>query len=120
MTVIAEKLREPGDPKPDRATFKTIEQKHFSHPLDFDRGVTGKTLKNGGTIWMYDDTPGVFLDGRGQEVSSELARDAGWDVETLAIERLRRERISQAQSSVFAKMEKMRAQVARNEEMKKR
>jgi hypothetical protein len=38
-------------------------------------------------IVMYYDTPGVYYDGIGNVVSDELAAQAGYDVEKLAIER---------------------------------
>jgi hypothetical protein len=64
--------------------------------IDYDRGVRIRTVPNMGMdIFMYKDAPGVYLNAYGTEVTLELAKLAGFDVERLGKLRLRQERMAQ-------------------------
>lgn len=61
--------------------------------IDLDRGVHQRIdLGTGMDIYMYVDTPGVYLTLHGTEVDVELARRAGFPVE----EQLKKRRVQQA------------------------
>src|SRR5690554_3858011 len=50
--------------------------------IDLDRGVLiRKHETTGTTIYMYFDTPGVYLNAHGGKVSEALAKQAGFDVD---------------------------------------
>lgn len=50
--------------------------------IDVDRGVSRKTIREtGGWISMYKNQPGLYLDAKSNEVSDELARLVGFDVD---------------------------------------
>lgn len=70
--------------------------------IDFDRGVHVRTntLVGGVQIYMYVDSPGVYYDAFGHEVSEELAEGAGFDVENLRKKRLLAERRAQALKTI--------------------
>ncbi len=70
--------------------------------IDVDRGVMiRKDHKFGIEVFMYKDTPGVFLDAHGKEVSAALAKRAGYDIERLITER----KIAEAKKKAFADIE---------------
>lgn len=65
--------------------------------IDYDRGVIIKTHNASGMdVYMYADTPGVFLNAFGTEVDEKLAKEAGYDVDRLSREKVKRERIAAA------------------------
>lgn len=71
--------------------------------IDLNRGVM--IQKHGATgmdVFMYIDTPGVYLNAHGNPVPEEVAAAAGFDVDGLARERRRRERMSEAQRLIDA------------------
>lgn len=50
--------------------------------IDLNRGVTKRShAATGVDVYMYKDTPGEYLDGHGNKVSLNLAKEAGFDVE---------------------------------------
>lgn len=72
--------------------------------IDGDRGVTiRKDRKTGVEIFMYKDTPGVFLNAYGVEVSPKLAKIAGFPVEELLVQRKKREAVDSAMAKIEAK-----------------
>lgn len=63
--------------------------------IDYDRGVRIRTIPDlGMDVFMYKDTPGVYLNAYGTEVSLDLARLAGFDVDRLGKLRTRNERVA--------------------------
>lgn len=71
--------------------------------IDYDRGVSiREDPKTGVQVFMYKDTPGVYLDVFGHEVSEELAKAASFDVENLSKARQRRERMAAAMAAIAA------------------
>lgn len=72
-----------------------------SKNIDYNRGVLKKVHnKLGVDVYMYKDTPGVYLNAYGTEVSEALAAEAGFDIETLGRARLKRERMAQAMAAI--------------------
>lgn len=73
--------------------------------IDYNRGVTKKIHpKNHIAVFMYKDSPGVFLNAFGTEVDNSLAGECGFDVDKLCKEKLKRERIQQVTAMVEAEM----------------
>lgn len=73
--------------------------------IDYDRGVHITTHQATGIdIFMYVDDPGVYLNAHGGNVSEELAREAGYDVEKLAKERTKKSRKDQALKMIDAEL----------------
>lgn len=71
------------------------------HNISYKRGVVKKIHpKTGVGVYMYKDTPGVYLNAFGTEVSEELAAEAGFDVKNLGLARLKRERMAQAMQAI--------------------
>lgn len=69
--------------------------------IDYDRGVIINTHPGTGMdIYMYVDSPGFFLTAHAKPVPDELAKQAGYDVEKLAKERLRKSRREQALTAI--------------------
>lgn len=65
--------------------------------IDYSRGVTiRKHMGTGVDVIMYKDTPGVYLSWHGTKVSEVMAKEAGFPVEILGREKLRRERLDAA------------------------
>lgn len=69
--------------------------------LEIGRPKAWRIHKNGMQIYMYKDNPGVFLDVHGNEVSSRLAKEVGFDVDHLLQERA----IIERKAAVFAEIE---------------
>ena len=71
--------------------------------IDLNRGVTIRRQPTTGVqVFMYKDTPGVFLNAHGTEVSPEMAKSSGFDTETLLKDKLKRERMAVAMSTIEA------------------
>lgn len=69
--------------------------------IDYDRGVIIKTVANiGMDVFMYKDTPGVYLTAQGKEVPEVLAAQAGYDVEHHRKMKERAERLAMAAEAV--------------------
>lgn len=60
-----------------------VERKLIPQPQG---GIQMRLGPGGMAVYMYNDAPGVFLNERGARVSEGLARQAGFDVDTLARE----------------------------------
>lgn len=63
--------------------------------IDLNRGVTKRKHYTGGDVYMYKDVPGVYLNVYGEEVSEKLAKQCGFPVERLALERERRGKVAE-------------------------
>jgi len=68
--------------------------------IDYDRGVMKRIHPSGISVYMYVDTPGVYLNAFGSEVAEEMAKTAGFDVGILAKKRLKNERMAAAMSAI--------------------
>lgn len=64
--------------------------------LDLDKGVFLRFTHDGIGVAMYAEQPGVFYNEHGHEVSSEIAKSAGFDTPVLLKERRKRELMAQA------------------------
>lgn len=75
--------------------------------IDLDRGVHSRTAPdNGGMeIYMYVDTPGVYLSAHGTEVPIALAEAAGFPVAEHMKKRRLKEALEAARNEVLAKMQ---------------
>ena len=73
--------------------------------VDYNRGLTKKIhLKTGVDVYMYKDTPGVYLNAYGTPVTEDFAKEAGFDTVTYGKEKLKRERIAQVTAMVEAEL----------------
>lgn len=70
--------------------------------IDRGRGCTIRFHGSGFRVVMYKDAPGVYYDERGGEVSEKIAAQAGFDVEALRREKLKRRRLAEYQAQVEA------------------
>jgi len=69
--------------------------------IDYDRGVIINTHRlSGMDVFMYVDDPGKFLTAHGATVYDKIAREAGYDVDKLAKDRMKKERKSQAMAMI--------------------
>lgn len=73
--------------------------------IDYDRGVMKRTHGLGLDIYMYLDTPGHYLNAHATEVSAELAKQAGFETETLGRKRLLNERLHEANEKIRAELD---------------
>lgn len=73
--------------------------------IDYDRGVIISQHKASGMdVFMYVDTPGVYLNAFGAPVSDQLAKEAGYDVEKFGKDKLKRERMAKAMTAIEAEL----------------
>lgn len=73
--------------------------------IDYNRGVLKKIEpKTHVAVYMYKDTPGVFLNAFGSEVSPELARACGFEVDKLLKLKLKGERMAHAMALIEQEM----------------
>lgn len=69
--------------------------------IDYDRGVIIRSHAiSGMDVYMYVDEPGRYLTAHGTEVPEQIAKEAGYDVEKLAKDRVRKERKIQATEAI--------------------
>ncbi len=79
--------------------------------IDLNRGVTIKAdPSSGARVYMYKDTPGVFLNDHGHEVADSLASRAGFATKDLKRQRLKREAIATASAEIEAEFESEKAE----------
>lgn len=71
--------------------------------IDYDRGVIINVhAASGMDVFMYADDPGVFLNAHGGEVKDFIAKEAGYDIEKLAKDKLKKSRKAQASAMIEA------------------
>lgn len=70
--------------------------------IDRNRGCTIKMHASGFRVVMYKDAPGHYYDERGEAVAERMAEQAGFDVEGLRRERIKKERLAAYQAQVEA------------------
>lgn len=81
--------------------------------LDLDRGVTKRKHPNGFVVAMYKDVPGQFMDVNGDPLDEELARQAGFDTETLSKERMKNEKMQEARQQIEKEFESQSEEIER-------
>ena len=73
--------------------------------IDYDRGVHIRTHHSTGVdVYMYVDTPGVYLSQHGTPVSEDMARQAGFPVDEQVKARELQRRLKAAHEAVYAEM----------------
>lgn len=74
--------------------------------VDYDRGVIINNHPGSGMdVYMYVDEPGHFMNAHLHRVPDEIAREAGFNTDLLAKERLRLERKAQAGKIIDQELE---------------
>lgn len=73
--------------------------------IDYDRGVHMRTHPAGIDVYMYVDTPGVYLSPHGTVIAERFATEAGFPTEVLGKQKLLRERMATAMDKVKAELE---------------
>ncbi len=73
--------------------------------IDVNRGVMIQKHDSMGLVYMYIDTPGVYLNAFGKEVPEAVAKGAAFDTETLGKERVKRERMAEAMTAIEIELE---------------
>jgi len=68
--------------------------------IDYDKGVWKRKHPMGLDVYMYVTEPGVFRNAHGAEVDPDLAKEAGFETESLLKERARRERVAEAEAAI--------------------
>lgn len=69
--------------------------------IDYDRGVLIMTHPQTGIdVFMYLDEPGVYLTAHAHPIAEQLAKEAGYDVEKYAKEKVRNERRAHANALI--------------------
>lgn len=74
--------------------------------IDVRRGVRRrKHPKTGIEVFMYADTPGIYLNAFGDELPESVAREAGFDTDALGKKRKRDERVKAAMAAIDHELE---------------
>lgn len=69
--------------------------------IDYNRGVLINVHQaTGMDVYMYVDTPGVYLNGHGKPVAEAMAKEAGYPTEEYAKRRQRQERLAAAKEKI--------------------
>lgn len=71
----------------------------------YDRGVCVRLHPAGLEVLMYIDTPGVYFDARGKNVSGVLAKEAGYDTEKFGRDKVYRDRMAAVDAELRAELE---------------
>lgn len=73
--------------------------------IDLNRGViVKKHARTGMQVFMYRDQPGVYLNAFAKPVSENLAKEVGFDVETLGRKKLAKEKLGAAMQAIEAEL----------------
>lgn len=73
--------------------------------IDVNRGVMVKKHPAGFLVYMYMDTPGVYLNAFGNEVPEKIAEQSFFEIERLGKERVKRERMREAMTEIEMELE---------------
>lgn len=74
--------------------------------IDYDRGVLKRIEPVSKLeVYMYVDTPGVYLNAHGTPVAEALGKSAGFPVEFYAKQRVRKERMAQAMDAISTELD---------------
>lgn len=76
----------------------------YKQVIDYNRGVVKNVHPSGVAVYMYVDTPGVFINAFGTEVTVELAKSSGFDTDPLLRKRAYNERVNEAMANIEAEM----------------
>lgn len=71
----------------------------------YDRGVMIRSHPMGLDIYMLLDVPGDYVTAHGNPVTEEFAQQAGFPVEQLRREKVKRERMAQARDAIEKELE---------------
>lgn len=75
--------------------------------IDYNRGVIFQSHPaTGMMVYMYLDTPGVYLNAYEVSVDAQIAQEAGFDTNKLGKEKLRRERVAKATAAIAKELER--------------
>lgn len=73
--------------------------------IDLNRGVEVRKHKASGmSVYMYRDTPGVYLNAFAKEVPEKLAAEAGFPIKEYAKRRTAKERLANAMDAIEAEL----------------
>ncbi len=87
--------------------------------IDLNRGVTIKTdPSSGARVYMYKDTPGVFLNIHGHTVADSLAAGCGFPIKELKKLRDKRVAMERASAEIEAEFESEKATVGKEKVIK--
>lgn len=69
--------------------------------IDLNRGVSKRThARTGIQVVMYKDSPGTYYDAKGNQISDELAGQAGFPIADLKKEKEKRDRLKEAKEDI--------------------
>lgn len=71
-------------------------------PINLDHGYTIRLHPHGFRVCMLKSDPGLYYDGSGELVSDDIAKQAGFDVQAFAKERLKKARLAEARKKIEA------------------
>lgn len=71
--------------------------------VDVDRGARLKRHKDGTYVCMYEDDPGVFFDSRLNSVTQVRAKEAGYDLKVIGLDKKKLAAKKQAMEEIEAK-----------------
>jgi hypothetical protein len=78
-----------------------VEELPIDVTVNLNRGVTKRTHpKDGVQVCMYKDSPGLYMNIHGDELTDEFAAEAGFDIAALEKERQKQEKLAAAQLKV--------------------
>lgn len=78
----------------------------MSRKIDVNRGVSIRRHKESGMyVYMYKDEPGIYYNAFEVEISDNLARQAGFNVDEYAKKKLMREAMAKAQVEIARELE---------------
>ena len=72
--------------------------------IDYDRGVVKRVHPKGVEVYMYKDTPGVYLNAHGIEVAESMARTAGFPIDRYMLARRKKEMMTKAMETIEAEL----------------
>ncbi len=72
--------------------------------IDYDRGVLKRVHPKGVEVYMYRDSPGVYLNAHGQEVAESMARTAGFPIDKYTLARRKNEMMAKAMQTIEAEL----------------
>lgn len=71
----------------------------------YNRGIMKRSHPLGLDVYMYIDTPGEYMTAHGTPIAEEFAQAAGFPIDSLRREKIKRERMAQAKQAIEAELE---------------
>ncbi len=68
--------------------------------IDLDRGVTQRKHTTGFLVSMYKDDPGVYFNPKGEAVSEEIAKAAGFPTDQHSLERRKKAALAEKRAEI--------------------